>query len=318
MVSRRLQACFQEVSKHSVHLFWSFDCSASLRAHSRAGAPTGPSAASLRARASCLPRSTAPLRSALASWAGAPTGPSAAPLRSAPRVFPLDCFACAARSRLGWRPDWSLGCSASLRASCLPRSTAPLRSALAPGLAPRLVPRLLRFAARLVSSPLDCSAALRARAWAGAPDWPFGCFASLRASCLPRSTAPLRSALASWAGAPTGPSAASLRFAPRVFPRSTASLRSALAPGLAPPTGPSAVCFASRFRVFPLRARAWAGAPTAPSSAPLRFARAWLSTLACEISQAAGLCYAGVRSGARYVVHAPSIPDLSAKELASA
>ena len=303
MVSRRLQACFQQVSKHSVHLFWSFDCFASLRAHSRAGAPTGPSAASLRARA----------------WAGAPTGPSAASLRArawagapdwsldcfaalrASCLPPLDCFACAARSRLGWRPDCSFSCSAALRASCLPRSTASLRFALTPGLAPRLVPRLLRFALaprvfparllrcapRLVSSrstaSLRCAPRvlparlLRARlGWR--PDWSFDCSAALRASCPPAR--PLRFAPRSRLGWRPRLILRLLRCAPRSRP------------GLAP--------------------------PTAPSSAPLRFARAWLSTLACEISQAAGLCYAGVRSGARYVVHAPSIPDLSAKELASA
>ena len=280
MVSRRLQACFQQVSKHSVHLFWSFDCFASLRAHSRAGALAGPSAAPLRfaprvfparllrfasrslpgwrpdwslgccasrsrlgwrprlvprllrCAPPCLPGlapptgpSTASLRFALAPGLAPPTAPSAAPLRCAPRVFPRSAaplrsalapglrpgsprllrFALAglaprllrfaSRSRLGWRPGWSLDCFAALRASCLPRSTAPLRSAprvfprstaplrsaLAPGLAPRLLLQLLRCAPRLVSSPLDCSAALRARAWAGAPDCPFECSTSLRA-----------------------------------------------------------------------------------------------------------------------------------------
>ena len=241
MVSRRLQACFQQVSKHSVHLFWSFDCFAALRAHSRAGAPTGPSAASLRARA----------------WAGAPGWSLGCSAARAPRVFLLDC--CAARSRLGWRPDWSFDCSAALRASCLPRSTLPLRCALAPGLAP-----------------------------------------------------------------PTGPSAAPLRSAPRVFPARL--LR--CAPRLVFPARPLRFAPRSRLGWRPRlilrllrcapRSRPGLAPPTAPSSAPLRFARAWLSTLACEISQASGLCYAGVRSGARYVVHAPSIPDLSAKELASA
>ena len=160
-------------------------------------------------------------------------------------------------------------------------SAAPLRSALTPGLAPRLVPRLLRFASRLVSSPLDCSAALRARVLGWRPDWSLGCslrfaprsparprfaprfpgwrpdwsldcFASLRAR-LPRSLLRCAPRSASWAGAPTGPSAAPLRL---VSSRSTASLRFALVSS----------------RSTGLRARAWAGAPTGPSTAPLRSA----------------------------------------------
>ena len=299
MVSRRLQACFQQVSKHSVHLFWSFDCFAALRAHSRAGAPTGPSAASLRARAwagapgwslgcSAALRASvsspldcsAPLRSALAPGLAPPAGPSAAPLRCAPPCLPRSTapLRCAPRSRLGWRP--------------------------------RLVPRLLRCAARLVSSPLDCSA-LRARAWAGAPTGPST--APLRSAprVFPRSTLPLRSRLGAPSRLVSSRSTAPLRSAPRVFPARLLRFAPRSRLGWRPRL------ILRLLRCAP-RSRPGLAPPTAPSSAPLRFARAWLSTLACEISQAAGLCYAGVRSGARYVVHTPSIPDLSAKELASA
>ena len=254
MVSRRLQACFQQVSKHSVHLFWSFDCFAALRAHSRAGAPTGPSAASLRARAwagapgwslgcSAALRASvsspldcsAPLRSALAPGLAPPAGPSAAPLRCAPPCLPRSTapLRCAPRSRLGWRP--------------------------------RLVPRLLRCAARLVSS---CStAALRARAWAGAPTGPST--APLRSAprVFPRSTLPLRCALAlGWRPRLVLP--APLPSAPRVFPLDcSAALRASCfparplrfaprAPGLAPPTDPG--CFAA------LRARGLGWRPRLP------------------------------------------------------
>ena len=229
MVSRRLQACFQQVSKHSVHLFWSFDCFAALRAHSRAGAPLvlrlfasrsrslgwrpgwsfGCSAA---LRASCLPRSTAPLRArALAAWAGA--------------------------------PDWSLDCSAALRASCLPsarllRCAPPRCLARSAALRASCLPaRLLRCAAR--------------RAWAGAPGWSFGCSAALRASCLPArllrcaprlvspGLAPLRCS-AAWR---LVSSAAPLRSCASCLP---APLRSALAPGLAPRLPLRVLHFASR------------------------------------------------------------------------
>ena len=156
--------------------------------------------------------------------------------------------------------------------------------------------------------------------------------------CPGPSTASLRFALTPGLAPRVAPSAASLalrahsrglrppvlvlrllRFASRFgSPRSTTPLRCAARsrPGCRPVLLLRLLRYALAARVTSLdcsaalRARALSG--SFDCSAVLQRARA------CEISQATGLCYAGGRSGARFFLPAPSISDLSVKELASA
>ncbi len=162
----------------------SFDCCASLRAHSRPVAPMAPSTAALR---SALTRGLSP------RW-----------LLRLLRFAPRSLAAC--------RPDGSFDCCASLRAHSRPvapmaPSTAALRSALTRGLSPRWLLRLLRFAPRSLAGcrpdgSFDCCASLRAHSRAVAPMAP--------------STAALRSALTR--GLSPRLLLRLVRFAPRSLP----------------------------------------------------------------------------------------------------
>ena len=208
---------------------------------------------------------------------------------------------------------------------CPGPSTASLRFALTPGLAPRLAPSAASLSLRASGhlARLLRSAALRARDRAVALSCSFGCSAVAPRLGSPRSTTPLRCAARSRSGWRPVWLLRLLRFASRLgSPRSTAPLRCAARsrPGSRPvwllrllrcrsaPRVTSLDCSAA------LRVRDRAGAPSGSfdCSAVLQRARA------CEISQATGLCYAGGRSGARFFLPAPSISDLSVKELASA
>ena len=176
---------------------------------------------------------------------------------------------------------------------------------------PVLVLRLLRWRSAL--TPGACAPLF----------WSFGCFAGAPRS-LPGLAPPC-----------FGPSAASLALRahsrglrPPVLVLRLLRWRSALTPGACAPLFWSFDCFASlrahsrglRPPVLVLRLLRFASRSLARSrpvwllgySAVLQRARA------CEISQATGLCYAGGRSGARFFLPAPSISDLSVKELASA
>ena len=182
---------------------------------------------------------------------------------------------------------------------------------------PVLVLRLLRWRSAL--TPGVCAPLF----------WSFDCFASLRASGhLARL---LRCAARSRPGGALSGSFGCSAVAPRLgLPRSTTPLlrcvtcsrsRSAgFAARLAVPSGSFGCPLRCAPRVTSLdcsptlraRRRAVALPGSFDCSAILQRARA------CEISQATGLCYAGGRSGARFFLPAPSISDLSVKELASA
>ena len=217
---------------------------------------------------------------------------------------------------------WSFGCFAGAPRLGSPRSTAPLRCALATGLLPCLAPSTapLRCAPRVTS--LDYSAALRARDPGCRPVW---LLRLLRCRSAPRVTsldysAPLRCALATGLSPCLAPSAAPLAL--RASGHLARLLRCAARsrPGWRPVWLLRLLRCRYAPRVFPLdcsaslRARAAGCRPDCSFGcfAVLQRARA------CEISQATGLCYAGGRSGARFFLPAPSISDLSVKELASA
>ena len=174
---------------------------------------------------------------------------------------------------------WRPGCSASLRAHS------------------RAGARLLRFASRSLAGWRPAAPLRFALTRGLAPGlFPLGCCAGLGArawGCRPAAALTLRAPVSSrstaslraraWGCRP----AAALTLRAPVSSRSTAALGSARAPGAG-----------ARLR--------------------LRLRRCCRGARACQISQARGLCYAGGRSGARFSLPAPSISDLSGKELASA
>ena len=237
--------------RNTTFICWSFGCFASSRSLPGwrpfsfgcfAGAPR-----SLPGLAPpCFGPSAARWRSALTPGACAPLFWSfAAPLRSAPRVTSLDY-------------------------------SAPLRCALATGLSPCLAPSAAPLSLRAsgyLARLLRC-AALRARDRAGAPSGSFGCSAGAARLGSPRSTAPLRCALAVGLAPRLAPSAAplSLRASGHLarLLRFAARSRRGLSPCLAPSTAPLSFSEHVRARFHKRRACATlAGAAAHGFSCPL-------------------------------------------------